>query len=453
MVERASKLPRGVVRLFPWQQKGVTNPARFTHNRRSRQTGKTFELGLKADLRGLGIWQKRRPPHDQILLSASELQSVELIEKCRMHLQAMQVAFEFSDDQFFEETLFKRREIRLPTGKKIIGLAANPRTARGFTGDVGLDEFAMHQHDEEIWAALFPIVTRGDLCLDLYTTPKGKKNVFYRLETNAQFDHSLLTIYDAVEQGYQVDVEAIRAAIGDEDTFRQEYLCEYLDEATAYLTYELIQACEDALLQGVLETPEAVAEFLKTFQPQGELYVGMDVGRMRDISSIWLLERLDRVRWSRLIIELRKARFAVQRRVLWSLLSLPGFARGAIDATGIGLQLAEEATEQFGDRVEGVTFTVANKSMLATGLRTAVEDTCIRIPVDHRIRNAWHAIAKRTTSAGNLVFDAERTKDGHADEFWGAALANYAASESDRLGPAEFELGPMRRAASIGRVI
>jgi len=54
-----------------------------------------------------------------------------------------------------------QQEILLPTGARIIALPANPYTARGFTGDVLLDEFAMHQKDRDIWAALFPTVMRG----------------------------------------------------------------------------------------------------------------------------------------------------------------------------------------------------------------------------------------------------------------------------------------------------
>ena len=48
-----------------------------------------------------------------------------------------------------------------PTCGRIIGLPADPQTARGFTGDVLLDEFAMHAFDREIWAAMFPTAHRG----------------------------------------------------------------------------------------------------------------------------------------------------------------------------------------------------------------------------------------------------------------------------------------------------
>ena len=72
---------------------------------------------------------------------------------------------------------------------RIIGLPANPMTARGFTGDVFLDEFAMHRDDRAIWAAVFPTILRGGGELDVASTPKGRDNLFAELRTNEQFAH------------------------------------------------------------------------------------------------------------------------------------------------------------------------------------------------------------------------------------------------------------------------
>ena len=49
-----------------------------------------------------------------------------------------------------------RFEVRITTGGKtgrIKVLAANPRTARGFSGDLILDEFAFHEDSGSIWYA------------------------------------------------------------------------------------------------------------------------------------------------------------------------------------------------------------------------------------------------------------------------------------------------------------
>ncbi len=76
-----------------------------------------------------------------MLLSAGERQSAELMQKVRQHCQALAIAHEYVGDRYFARTTFRQLEVTLPNGVRIIGLPANPQTARGFTGDVLLDEF------------------------------------------------------------------------------------------------------------------------------------------------------------------------------------------------------------------------------------------------------------------------------------------------------------------------
>ena len=112
--------------------------------------------------------------------------------------------------------------------------------------NVLLDEFAFHPDSHKIWAALFPTITRG-YKLQVISTPQGKQNKFYELCTsNEKFSKHKLTIYDAVAQGLElrdengsrITPEDLRQALGDEDAWQQEYMVEFLDEATAFLTYE-----------------------------------------------------------------------------------------------------------------------------------------------------------------------------------------------------------------------
>ena len=193
------------------------------------------------------------------------------MNKAREHCRALKIACDYYDDRFFKGLSVKQLEIVLPGGVRIIGLPANPQTARGFTGDVLLDEFAMHAFDREIWAAVFPTLLRGDGELDVASTPRGKANVFYDLRGNELFDTSVLTLPDAIGQGLDVDAEAMRKAMGDETLYRQEFLCEFLDEATAFLTYEQIDACVDAGLRPA-ESVAALAD-----DPR-ELFVGLTSG-------------------------------------------------------------------------------------------------------------------------------------------------------------------------------
>ncbi len=420
--------PRPVVPLLPYQKADVESTARFRWNCWSRQTGKSFTKSLRRILRGL---RRRR---SQVFLSAGERQSRELMNKARMHCQALQIAFDYSERPILRGTRYRKLEIRLPNGVRIIGLPANPQTARGFTGDVLLDEFAMHAEDRAIWAAVFPTLLRGDGELDVASTPRGVDNMFARLRENDRFSHSTVTLPDAIAQGLNVDLDEIRNAMADDELFRQEFLCEFLDEATAFLTYEQIAACEDPRLT----RPDGVDALDAV---RGDMYVGVDIGRKRDLTVVWVLSREGDDLVTRGLFELANAPFRVQSALMSDVLRLRRVRRCCIDAGGLGMQLAEAAVEAFGaHRVEPVTFTAGLKSEIAGRLRVLVESGRIRIPLDDAIRRDWHSVRRAVTQAGHFRFDAARGDDGHADRFWAAALAIHAAA--DPAGPAESLTAP-----------
>jgi len=429
-----------IMPLLPYQKRDVESNARFKWSCWSRQTGKSFSKALRRLVRGLA----RRKT--QIFLSAGERQSRELMDKARMHCQALKVAADFRDDAFFEGTSFKLLQITLPNNVRIIGLPANPRTARGFTGDVFLDEFALHQGDRDIWAAMFPTVLRGGGEIDVASTPKGKKNVFYQLAGNPAFEHDTVTLQDAIDQGLDVDAEEMRRGIGDEELYRQEFGCEFIDEATAFLTYELIGACEDPQLPRAIDW-DALEDEGQTPGRGRSVFVGVDLGRKKDLTVIWPFAAEGARLVSLGLIELRNTRFREQYERLSQVLRSRCVRRCCIDATGLGMQLAESAVEDFGGhRVEAVTFTNTVKAALAEPMRIKVQDRNIRIPMADDVRNDWHSIQRTITAAGNVRYDGDRSSDGHADRFWAAALAVHAAG--DAAGPIECMGG--KRLASAG---
>lgn len=408
--------------LLPYQRRWVDDRSRFKIWLASRQIGKSFALTLEAVLDAVS----RRTTW--VFLSAGERQALELAEKTRLHLEAIQIAAAELNDDFLDEDgiRYKQLLMRLPNGSRLIFLPANPSTARGYTANVALDEFAFHADSQAIWAALFPSITRSrDLRLRVASTPRGKSNAYYRLWEGAErlgtqsvWSRHRTDIYEAVADGLPVDPEELREGLNDELAWQQEYLLEFLEESTAYLSYELLATCED---------PQATTDLLldEIDPTQGDLYLGVDIGRQRDLTVMWLLQRVADVSWTRRVVELQGTSFAAQREVLYGL--LPRVKRACIDATGLGMQLAEEAQRKFA-QAEPVTFTAAVKSDLATTLRRSFEDRTVRIPISNEVREDLHSVRRVVTSAGNIRFDAERDAGSHADRFWALALATHAQS-------------------------
>jgi len=453
-----------VVKLTGYQKRWAEDPARFKIGRWARQTGKSFVTTLEA---GLDMAEAGAP---WVVLSAGERQSKKNVDTVAMHLRAIQHAAEVIEgEDEFAGSKFKTHEIRLSNGGWCIGLPANPDTARGWSANVLLDEFAFHADSRKIWAALFPTVTRG-FKLRVVSTPQGKKNKFYELATNATYSQHVVTIEDAVADGLELrdedgklaTAEELRAALGDDEAWSQEYLVEFLDEATAWLPYELISAAEDAALDA---TPDWIAALVTLARdahrvaptvieplpfefpaPPGALSLGLDVARRRDLLVIWLNARRGDIEETWAVIALKAEKFGVAERVLYTLMSLLPVDRACIDETGMGMQLAERAKERFGEsRVEPVTFTTAAKQALAVILKQKLQDRGFSVPVERVIRESFHSLKRIETSTGALRFDADRTEaTGHGDHAWAAALALQASATPS--GPIEFQTTGRKRA-------
>jgi len=117
---------------------------------------KATQIGISTATAGWAIFKRclRIPNHLVILLSRSERQSLELARKCKGLIDAYEgVKADLYEGQPFQRTEKKQHEIRFPNGSRVIALAANPDTARGYTGDIVLDELAFNQDAGEIYKA------------------------------------------------------------------------------------------------------------------------------------------------------------------------------------------------------------------------------------------------------------------------------------------------------------
>jgi len=420
-----------------YQRRAIENPARFCWRNWARQTGKSHVSSLRRLIRGIA--RKRR----QIFMSAGERQSVELMDKVRQHLQVLKLAAK--QDSVLQASGIKTLEITIPGVTRITAIPANPETARGFTGDVLLDEFAVHGHDREIWAAMLPTIIRQNGELDIASTPKGRTNTFAEMRNNPMFDLSTITIHDAIADSldipaaplHGVDAAALCRLCGDDEIWRQEFLCEFIDDASVCLKLDDIMGCVDP------DLPMRTVEELQ--RSEHDLYVGVDVGRRNDRTVVWVLSAIEASFRTEAVFVLEGASFSDQRFVLAGLLENRHVRRCCIDETGIGMQLAEELNEKFGRyRVDPVYFTSAVKSQLASALRILVQAREIVLPDDEKMIEDFHSVEKSVTAAGNVVIGSPRTKEGHADRFWAAALAVRAVRTSR---PAKINVGVSQMAA------
>lgn len=421
-----------------YQRRWVEDAARFKIGLWARQTGKSTAIALEVNdkiLRAEADGQRILC----VLLSRGERQSAELARKVRdIGALVAEGRKALGQTPRLVELAGNVSELRYPGGSRCIALPANPDTARGYSGHVWLDEFAFHADSDAIWTALFPTISRG-FDLRVLSTANGQQNRFYALWTEAiggaaKWSAHKVTIHGAVAQGAPHDIDVLRAGIRDELAWRQEYECEFVDEATAWLPWELIRACEDprAGIEGLRDSGIERANEPQSLNPSipqslSAWYAGWDVARWHDLSVFWLLERVGDVLWTREVLAMRRVAFDEQLSLIGRRIEgRRGFSRLCIDATGIGEMPAEQAARRWGGRVEAVKFSGGVKELMAGDLRKAMEDRKLRVPVDEEIRADLHCVRALRTAAGNVRFEGE-SAGSHADRFWALALAVHAA--------------------------
>ena len=434
---------------YSYQQRWTGNDSRFKAGMFARQTGKTFtttfEVAEDCQLAELQGGRTR-----WVILSRGERQAREAMEEgVKRHAQAMGAVIKAVETEYRGLATYKALEAVWPNGSRVTALPANPDTARGFSANCFLDEFAFHQDSRKIWTALFPVISAG-WKLRVVSTPNGKNNKFYDLMTGDDpvWYRQTTDIYEAVKDGLPRDIDMLRRALDDEDAWSQEYELKWLDEASAWLPYDLISAVEHDLAG----SPEQYAG--------GPCFVGVDIGARNDLFVIWVLEAVGDVYWTREIIARKRISFAEQDDLLDDVFDRYRMVRCCMDQTGMGEKPVEDAKHRHGTyRVEGVLFNLASKQMLATIGKEAFEDRKIRIPMGNpKLRADLHKLKKVTSPTGAPRFVAESDSAGHADRTWACFLALNAASTPgtqyayERVGQRDDDLRdrPIRQTAGFG---
>ncbi|MBD2570038.1 terminase large subunit domain-containing protein [Anabaena lutea] len=426
---------------LPYQVRWIQDQSRLKIYEKTRRGGMTYTQSYE-DVKDAA---KADDPMDVWFSSADMSAAREYIRYCEQWTRVFKVAAESLGEIVIDrEDDIKAFVIEFASGKRIHALSSNPTGFRSKGGKVVLDEFAKHQQQDELWKAAQPSITWG-FPMRVISTYNGKNNRYYRMVEDAKKGnkwslHST-NIIQAVDQGLadkilkrkltpeerQEWLDELREIAGDEETWQQEYMCNPVDEATAWLTWDLIEGCVDKS-----------AGIPGNYQG-GLCYVGMDIARRRNLTVIWVNEALGDVLWCREVISLKNATFKEQDAKLDEVMRRYKVAKLCIDQGGMGERSAEEYIDLYGRyRTEGIIFSAPIKQDLAVTGKQKFEDRLVRIPDDKAVKDAHHAVRKFTTVAGNARFDADDSAEvGHADEFWAHMLAIHGAIGNKNSMPAQ----------------
>ena len=125
--------------LLPYQRAWVQDTARFKLWLKSRQIGgslaASFEVVADAIETG-GDW---------VILSAGERQALEFMDKVNRAASIFCDAVSYSSGREYRPEI-QKSQLRFPNGARVLALPANPATARGYSANLVLDEFAFHEN-------------------------------------------------------------------------------------------------------------------------------------------------------------------------------------------------------------------------------------------------------------------------------------------------------------------
>lgn len=433
---------------LPYQKAWINDESDVAGGRKSRRVGFTHAHSFRSCGRRIKL------ETDEYYNSRDKDSAKLYLEDCKFFAKAFNVVAEDLGEQVIDEerdiTAFVMKFKGRKRDPRIMAMSSRADAFRGKGGDVSLDEVAFQPNPREVLSVAQASALVWGHQVRFWSSEDTETNLFHRVceeikqGTRPGWSLHEVTILDAVRQGLCEKVLKLPVVIGqptekqleirnnwiaklrstciDQTAWDREFMCIATSEADSLLTYDLIGACERS------SDELKVTDDPRQLRTNATLYAGLDIGRKKDLTVFWVLEKVGDVFSTVLRKEFGKAMFAVQEEYL-NLLMQQNIRRLCIDATGMGMMLAERAKQRFNYRVEPVTFTPAVKSDLAMPLVRLFEDRRIRVPADPSVREDLHKVKKIVTTSGNVRFDADRDEAGHADGFWSLALAYHAAGD------------------------
>jgi phage FluMu gp28-like protein len=366
----------------------------------------------------------------------------------------MEVEQRDPETQKIAKTQVKTFYVEFPNGARITALSSNPNALHGKGGDVRIDEWAWHKDGGAVYDEAGPCIRWGGGQLVAFSNPSIEGTPFDAECAKAKAELSLppenrfwsyeeISILDAVREGLVEKIRKLkRPATEDEkrafiDECRREcrteeawlrnYMCVSASASAAFIPFDLLVACESD--RATEAWPEGLGRM-------GPVYMGIDIGRTHDLTVAWIAELLGDVLWTRAIVVMHNVTFARQREEFKGLAKRYQVARVAIDAGGIGMNLAEDLARDLGEfRVDQVHLGASVQADLAGQLLGRFQDRSIRIPVSGVLKDDLLGVRRIDLAGGGVRLETVRTAAGHADRFWAGALLCRAAQSGREFGP------------------
>ena len=364
--------------------------------------------------------------------------------------------------------------IKFDNGSRIIAFSSNPNALRAFGGDVGVDEFAFHPSQEELWASAQGRITWG-YDIGVWSSHNGDDTLFYQFCQEAQagkgrWSYYRVTIQDAVELGLADKINQLsgrnltreqfiqdckdRARLPD--VFEQDYLCHPRGGTAAIAPWSAIANClmdyqidrvhlESTQIDSLFGAFEPQTKFNreiqianyiqsafhKTFRTPFRARLGFDVAAsgQGDLAVIYVDEKKGSELILRALFTCRTEDWNFLKTVLWTFIRKLSSLQACGDETGLGRQICWETSRQFlGNRFKSVNF-AAEKHNMGFALMNQLTEAQKRIPRGEPDIAADYFALRKSYAGKRWIFTEGRNSlnpASNCDIAWAGALASKA---------------------------
>lgn len=459
LMQDATELSRW---FMPYQIDWILDETRLVLWEKSIRIGATFAQAYRAvrnRMRGKGNYL-----HTSVTAQIGKSFALDCKRFCEIFDLAASEINEFSMVNPITDRQESAFEIYFEATKCFIKIySSNPDALRGDGGEVGIDELSSHAHPDEMLKAAGGRAMWGDP-IRIWTSHRGSESAFARMiqEERAKGPKSRWKIcstdlYQAIDQGLLAKINQVKgttftreefiadtvALVGGQEAFEEECLLKPRKGGAAAIKWQFIEASREPYsclrfeIEGdkVAAVEDAARTIVEALQGVGRTSLGYDVARKGHLSAVWINRREgEREKLSGLVL-MHNVKFGIQRKLIQLIMrGLPGSIGGG-DSTGLGMQVCEELTEEFGQaRFTGLNFS-ALKPEMGTNLVRVFEDARQIIPAGTENDDVAYDIAAIRTeplpSGRTRFYESQNPieKRSHCDMVWAGAIANFVAKE------------------------
>lgn len=423
--------------LLPYQKQWLQMDDKIAFWIKSRRIGATYVEALRA------VLERLENKYDYNLVSANARTSSEYITYVKMWCEVINT---IAGTEYIDLDDSTTEVVRFPNGSKIVALSSNPTALRGRGGSVTIDEAAFAENPEELWKAAQPCATWGGKIrvISSMSSPDHWFSETVDKIERKELNYGMLktTIYDAVNQGLAQKIPGIWTnKLPDikecNDLFISNLKEEVGSEAAFSQEYECIPASQSMLISPEQYDKVALENLNDRLNREsyGDLFIGVDIGRVKDLSVVWVLERgvdkeapphLRDVYRTVAVQSVKGMAFEAQAQLISKFLTNPSVVKCCIDKSGLGMQLAEQLYNEHGSLVEGVSISAPVKQDLVERTVKFITQERVSLPKDDGIKSDIICMRRIVTQKGNISYDG-KSGIGHGDHYIALAMALKAA--------------------------